>query len=259
MEFSKLLLASIIPAAFGLASPSTAAVDDHPVIELRQYKIVHGQRDAFIALFEQKFVERQEELGLRLVGQFRDAHDPDRFTWIRSFDTMAARAKGLNAFYYGPVWQANRDVANPMLEDNDNVLLLRPATPGLAFAASAREERAPAGVVLGTIEYLWKSPDERFTKFFQDELIPALSAAGIRIIAGYVPEEAENNFPRLPVRREKVFVWFARADNEAALKAALERFEGSAQARSTLAKLRDFEERDPQRLWLQPTARSALR
>jgi hypothetical protein len=261
MILAKLLLASVITAAPGAGSSAAAAApDDHPVLELRQYKIVHGDRDKFIAFFEQKFVESQEDLGLRIIGQFRDARDPDRFTWIRSFDNMTAREKGLNAFYFGPVWKANRDVANPMLDDNDNVLLLRPATPELAFARQARGDvTAPAGVVLANIEYLWKAPDEGFTKFFRDELMPALTAAGIHVIAGYVPEEAENNFPRLPVRREKVFVWFARADSEAALKSALKKLEESKGARPAIERLRDFEEREPQRLWLHPTARSALR
>jgi hypothetical protein len=235
------------------------------VLELRQYKIVPGKRDEFIALFEDRFIESQEALGMRLVGQFRDRDDPDRFTWIRSFTDMDSRRKELNAFYFGPVWKANRDRANPMLDDNDNVLLLRPASPELAFAPSAERPKrgaatVPAKSVVAAIEYLWKSPDQGFTSFFRDELVPALSDCGLTVVAAYVPEEAENNFPRLPVRSDrKILVWFATAPNGASLDRALHKLEQESETKSAIAKLRAFEERRPQILRLEPTHRSALR
>ena len=254
-----LLAAALIPAAHAAAA-RTEASDPHQVIEVRQYKISAGQRDEFIALFERTLIEGQEDLGMRLVGQFRDGSDPDRFTWIRSFPNMAARAAALNAFYFGPVWKANRDVANPFLEDNDNVLLLRPAAPDLAFPLVDREQvaKAPAGVVLATIEYLWKMPDEALVGHFRDRLVPLLAASGLEVIGAYVPEEAENDFPRLPVRREKVFVWFARADSEDRLETALAALAASSEWRSASEKWRSFQERPPQQLKLRPTARSAL-
>jgi len=44
-----------------------------PVLELRQYTLHPVKRDVLIDLFEREFVERQEALGMKLVGQFRDA------------------------------------------------------------------------------------------------------------------------------------------------------------------------------------------
>jgi len=63
------------------------------VLELRQYKLHPGQRDVLIALFEREFIESQEALGMRLVGQFRDRNDPTRFTWIREFPNMPERER----------------------------------------------------------------------------------------------------------------------------------------------------------------------
>ncbi len=255
-------------AAAILASRDVAATEppsSHPVIELRQYRIVSHRRDDFIALFEREFVETQEAVGMRLVAQFRDRGDPDRFTWIRAFPSMAARRASLESFYLGPVWRAHRAAANPMLDDNDNVLLLRPATPGLAFAtAGARGkpgEAAPAaGVVVATIYYLWKAPDEGFTGFFADRLAPALRRAGLAPLAAYVPEEQANDFTRLPVRQgEKLLVWFARADSDAAYRAAIRRLERDAEWPALKRALDNYEERDPQRLILDPTPRSQLR
>ena len=138
--------------SLGAIAAAPASASPHPVLELRQYKIVHGKRDAFIALFERKFIESQEELGIRLVGQFRDIDDPDRFVWLRAFGNMDDRGRLLNAFYSGPVWQANRNVANPMLDDNDNVLLLRPAAPSLAFVEGSRDTAPTRDLLFASIE-----------------------------------------------------------------------------------------------------------
>jgi len=211
------------------------------VLELRQYKIVPGRRDDMIDVFERHFVESQEALGAHLVGQFRDRDDPNRFTWIRSFADMQTRDAALNAFYFGPVWQAHRDEANPLLLDNDNVLLLKPLTLELAFADTDRSEM-PAGLVVATILYLWKDPAEGFGQLFAERL----AASGLQTLGVYVPETSENTFPRLPVRQhEKVLVWFSRADHQAWLEADPD--------------LTDAQERPAQVLRLDPTRRSRLR
>jgi hypothetical protein len=257
----KVALMTAITAA-GIA-PAMAKDGDAEVVELRQYKLTKGAGDAFVALFEDQFVESQEALGMRLVGQFRDQADPDRFTWIRAFTDMPARETGLNAFYFGPVWQANRDAANPMLVDNDNVLLLRPAAPDLAFAPAAPRRAAgePGGAVWVIIEYLWKTPDEGFAAFFADRMKPALTAAGVDVAGAYVPLAEPNNFPRLPVRDDrKLLVWFVRGDSHAGIEAALASARQSPRWQAEIeAPLRDAEERAPQILRLDPTPRSALR
>jgi len=243
----------------GVAEPSVP----HTVLELRQYKIIPGRRDDMIAVFDRHFVESQEALGMRIVGQFRELDDKDRFTWLRSFPDMAARETALNAFYSGPVWQAHRGEANPLLEDNDNVLLLKPASAALAFAAQGQRAAAPAraGLVVATIHYLWKDPAEGFSAFFAGRMAPELAEAGLPVLGAYVPENAENTFPRLPVRQhEKVFVWFARIDDEAAYAAALRRLRARPAWREGIARaLDDHEERSAQVLRLAPTPRSMLR
>lgn len=256
------LMAAITPSgALAEGEPAKA----HPVLELRQYKIVAGQRDAFIALFEREFVESQEALGMRLVGQYRDLDDPDRFVWLREFPDMAQRGDALTRFYTGPVWQAHRSEANPMLDDNDNVLLLRPAPRG-DFGPPARRTGIggapqPRGMVVATILYLWKDPGEGFAAFFDTRMRPALEAAGLPVLGAFVPETQPNNFPRLPVRQgEKVFVWFTRVASQAAYAQAGARLHAQPAWRDTVAaKLADAEERPPQILRLEPTPRAALR
>lgn len=248
--------------ALATAGAQASETGDARIVELRQYQIEPGARDAFVALFEDKLVDSQEAVGMRLVGQFRDRDDVDRFTWIRAFADMPARERALNSFYFGPVWKANRAAANPMLIDNDNVLLLRPAAPDLGFErAIARDPAAPAGAVWVIIEYLWKLPDEGFAPLFRDSMKPALEAAGVTVLGAYVPVDEPNGFPQLPVREDrKLFVWFVRGESHESLAEKIDHAKKSARWQSDVAApLRAAEERAPQILHLHPTPRSAQR
>jgi hypothetical protein len=106
------------------------------------------KRDVLIDLFDREFVESQEALGMKVIGQFRDLDNPNRFVWLRGFRDMPSRAQSLKDFYGGPVWKAHREAANATMIDSDNVLLLHPATPTSAFSFGIRnvlwwEQRRP--------------------------------------------------------------------------------------------------------------------
>jgi hypothetical protein len=233
------------------SEPTAPPAPDCRVVELRQYTLHPGQRDALIALFDREFVESQEALGMRLLGQFRDLDDADRFVWLRGFADMAARGAALPAFYGGPVWAAHRSAANVTMVDSDDVLLLRPAWDGAALPAplqprAAQGETAlPAGVLHALVLHL-KAPAD-------PELLAAcrgLPAAGARVLAWYASEAAPNNFPRLPVREgEPVLLGLALFDNAAA---------GEGWARDADARMQPWLARPTQHLRLAPTARSAL-
>ena len=75
---------------------------------------------------------------------------------------MATRAQALEAFYDGPVWKEHRDAANATMIDSDNVLLLRPARSGTAFALTGERPppgstAIPEGLVIATVYYLEQS------------------------------------------------------------------------------------------------------
>ncbi len=233
------------------------------VLELRQYKLVDGRRDAFVELFEREFVETQETEGMRLVGQFRDIDEANRFVWLRAFPDMAAREESLAAFYSGPVWRAHRTAANGMMIHSDNVLLLKPAMPGSSLRADAsRPVAAPrAGIVVANIWRLWAEPDAAFAAAFEASVRPELEAAGLPVIGAYLPVREPNTFPALPVREgEKVFVWFTRADSARAYSAAVKRLEARPGWKAEVAPLlADQLESPPLVRRLAPTPRSALR
>jgi hypothetical protein len=215
------------------------------VYELRQYTLHPGQRDLLIDIFEREFVETQEAEGMRLPGMFKDLRDPDRFVWLRSFADMPARAAGLQAFYTGPAWRANRDAANGTMIDSDNVLLLRPTGMGTGFTLGG-VVRPPVGAVLAAaptvvavICYATSPIDDDLLASFDRDLLPLLPKPSLATLCTLYEE---NNFPALPVRTgEHVVVWFSFEDPG-----------------SVLAQLPPWVV-DTEVLLLAPTARSLLR
>lgn len=202
-------------------NPDLRARAQSTVIELRQYTLHPGRRDVLIALFEREFVESQEALGMVLPGLFRDADKPDRFVWLREFPDMAARPEMLGAFYGGPVWQANRSLANSTMIDSDNVLLLRPAWSGADFAPSGARATIGAigsakGLVIADLHYFAAPVPDSLVTGWREAMPGRIAAAGGKFLAACVTEAAENNFPKLPVRQgENVFVSFTLFDDVA--------------------------------------------
>jgi quinol monooxygenase YgiN len=241
-------------------APALAAADTQAIVELRQYTLHPGQRDTLIDLFEAQFIETQEQSGMRVLAQFRDLDDPDRFVWLRSFADMPSRKDALEHFYGGPAWKANRDAANATMIDSDNVLLMRPADARSRFDLAGRArpalDAAPAigSLVAATIYYLREPASSALLDLVRTRIEPQWQKAGAKTLAIFATEPAENTFPRLPVRRETVLVTFVAFDDEAAHR----RFTMSA-VREDDAALQAYLARAPQTLRLQPTRRSLLR
>jgi quinol monooxygenase YgiN len=239
------------------------------VFELRQYTLHPGQRDVLVDVFDDTFVEGQEAVGMRIVGQYRDLDDPDRLVWLRGFADMEARKEALTTFYSGPVWKAHGRVAAGTMVDSDNVLLLRPLRPDTAFAPSTLKLPPPGtrgpgkGVLVASIVYVERNTPSEFGEFFQSQLQPpweqAGGSAGPSIIAQMVSEHSPNTYPALPVReKENVFVWFSLFPDQAAADEHQRTLAQSMQWREAAGQLAAWTHRKIETLRLEPTARSRL-
>ncbi|MGF6883861.1 quinol monooxygenase YgiN [Nocardia sp. GAS34] len=236
------------------------------VFELRQYTVHPGQRDVLIDLFDREFVETQEEAGIRVIGQFRDEDDPDRFVWIRGFPDMNARREALTAFYiHGAAWRTHRSAAGATMLDTDNVLLLRPARSESGFTLSSARpaldaDTLPNSRVTLTI-YHPAISGEDFAAFFEQHVKPMMAETAAPPVAYLSTEPAPNTYPALPVRTdENVFVWlavFADSDHRRDHERQLSQPNGSQ--RQVLSDLTHRLNAPPQHLRLAPTARSQLR
>jgi hypothetical protein len=265
----KFLMATIPFAAhgFGMEIPDTQPTETCcPIIELRQYTLHPGQRDVLIDLFDREFVESQEALGMKVIGQFRHLDDPNRFVWLRGFRGMPSRAQALKDFYGGPVWKAHREAANATMIDSDNVLLLHPATATSGFSFGNKERpraganEARSELIVATIYYFDAPVDAGFVEFFEKTVKPAVIGSGATILAYFVIEHSENTFPALPVREgENVLAWFARFNDAAAYERHIAALTHYPRWRDQISKeLARRLKREPEILKLSPTARSLL-
>ena len=176
------------------------------VFELRRYVMKPGRRDDLIDLFERAFIESQEACGMLPIGHYRDLDDPDSFVWFRGFPDMERRRAALQAFYLeSRAWIDNRDAANDTMIDSDNVLLLRAAREASGFDVQGLRREGGSSCVGAAVFMLDGAMPESLIASFEREVLPDLRRHAQRI-AYLVSEERENDFPRLPVRREAAFV-----------------------------------------------------
>jgi hypothetical protein len=237
-----------------------------PIVELRQYTLHPGKRHVLIELFDREFVEPQEALGMKIIGQFRDADNRNRFVWLRGFRDMVSRAQALQDFYSGSIWKVHREAANATMIDSDNVLLLRPVSATSGFSLENRQRsRAESNnirkeLIVATIYHFDTSVTIDFKEFFEQALEPTVTDAGTSVLAYFVTENSENTFPMLPVRKgENVFVWFSRFDDPAAYELHAGALARSPRWRDEISKeLTRRLKREPEILKLSPTARSLL-
>ena len=226
LRASKFLMATASFAAqvFPMEKPDAPPTETCcPIVELRQYTLHPGKRDVLIDLFDREFVESQEALGMKIIGQFRDLDDPNRFVWLRGFRDMPSRAQALEDFYGGPVWKTHREAANATMIDSDNVLLLHPATPTSGFSFGNKERpraganEARSELIVATIYYFDAPVDAGFVEFFERTVKPDVIGSGAPVLAYFVTEHSQNTFPQLPVREgENTFVWFTRFNDPVA-------------------------------------------
>jgi hypothetical protein len=233
------------------------------IFELRRYALRPGARETLIELFDRELVETQEDVGMHVLGQFRDLDDPDSFVWFRGFHDMQTRSRALADFYGGPVWKQHAGVANATMVDSDNVLLLRPLR-GLARRVDGRPAPGSTahqpGVLVVTIYPLAEPTAGDFPAFFAHDLEPALNEAGISVLATYGTEHSENTFPALPVRADaNVFVWMTLVADDAGHARRLAELEESTVWRDRIAHAEaQYFDGNTEVLRLSPTSRSLI-
>ena len=184
------------------------------VLELRQYMLKPGRRDRLVDLFARAFIAGHEERGMAILGTFADRDDESRYIWLRGFPAMAERAERLASFYGDAVWKDNREIANGTMISSDDVLLLRPSFRD-RFRLPAGRLRRPEAAALAELHILNldQPVDDAVRDHFEQRIVRAAEASGLKIVGCYETEPSANTFPALPVREEEsVLVWMAEPD-----------------------------------------------
>lgn len=234
---------------------------DFHVIEFRRYTLKEGTRENFARYFESYFPEAFQQLGAIAFGQFFERNHFSRFTWIRGFKDIDARAVLNGAFYYGPLWKEHAIKMNGLMTDSDNVLLLQPLRPerGIPVLPSVdpvKEADGAQGIVVAQIFSVKENHVEEFAER-AEAVFEKYRAAGAQEAGVLVTLDVPNNFPKLPVREDGPYlVWLGVLKNDQLLQTQLESLiERSNRTLSATGLLRG----DPEFITLAPTPRSRLR
>lgn len=184
------------------------------VLELRNYLLKPGTRDEFAEYFEKHFVDSQNVLGGRVLGQFTVAGEDDKFFWMRGFENMRRRLEFLRAFYeQGAIWKQHGANANEMMLNSDDVYLLKPLNV-VEFDESEIRQKT----LFVAIDFYFAKNNllDKLAEFFRTNFVPALE----RKPTLWVSEMSANDFPRLPViQNENLLVAITTFDNESDLTA----------------------------------------
>jgi hypothetical protein len=178
------------------------------VLELRNYLVRQGQRDEFINLFEENFVQSQNTLGGYILGQYRIKGADDNFFWIRGFKDMPTRYKFLNDFYSGsPSWKQHKSAANSMLLNNDNVYLLKSLNlkenaNDVDFNFNTNWFGQEKGVAVLDF-YTSNTKRDKLIEFVKKKYAAILNASKIENASFWISETTPNDFTGLPVFQDK--------------------------------------------------------
>jgi hypothetical protein len=236
-------------------------LSDFQVFEFRRYTIKEGEREHFAQYFESYFPEAFQQLGAIAAGSFLERRNQFGFTWIRGFHTIEDRAIANAAFYYGSVWKEHKKTLNDLMTDSDNVMLLRPLSPGrgvpiLPAVDPVTEANGAQGIVVAQIFAVKTNSVEAFAKE-AEMTFAGYRAAGAREAGVLVTLDVINNFPQLPIRTDGPYlVWLGIVrDNEMLENEFAPVAERSLPSLSATGLLRAA----PELVILDPTHRSRLR
>lgn len=192
-------------AAFPQTQNADAALNIS-VIELRNYLLKAGKREAFIQYFESNLINPQKELKGYPFGQYRVKGNDDNFFWIRCYENMKARSTFLPTFYSGPRWRQHAKTANSMMVNTDNTYLLQPLVlqkDSLAYASVKGAQLMSHDRIMVLDFYTANTRLKELLKLFARSYLPFLQQNGISEYTLWVSEPIENDFPGLPAFQDK--------------------------------------------------------
>ena len=98
--------------------------------ELRQYRILEGQRDRWVTLMEEKIMPFQISKGMVVIGSFVGEKQADLYVWIRRFASEEERKRLYEAVYESDYWKNEiTPQVDEMLDRAKTIVTRLEATP----------------------------------------------------------------------------------------------------------------------------------
>lgn len=264
-----LALIAIVGIASAQTDPSASEslmdhnprLSDFQIIEFRRYVIKDGKRPGFIQYFDTYFPEAFQQLGTIVAGSLSERQNASGFVWIRGYHTIDDRARLNGIFYYGSVWDEHRKTMNGLIDNADNVMLLRPLSPEREIAIlpavdPVAEPNGAQGVVVAEIFAVKPNSVEDFAKQ-AETTFARYRSAGAREAGVLVTLDVKNNFPQLPYRTDGPFlIWLGILRDDEMLNSAFNLITKESEKTLTASGLL---RNPPELVVLDPTPRSRLR
>ena len=93
--------------------------------ELRQYKILPGKMDEWVALMEREIIPFQVAQGMVVTASFRGAEDESAYIWMRRFENEEEKERLYAAVYQSDRWKNDIGPRIPALMDRSAVRVTR--------------------------------------------------------------------------------------------------------------------------------------
>lgn len=93
--------------------------------ELRQYKILAGKMDEWVALMDREIIPFQVAQGMAVTASFRSEKDEDIYIWMRRFESEEEKKRLYEAVYESSRWKNEFGPRIPALIDRSAVQVTR--------------------------------------------------------------------------------------------------------------------------------------
>lgn len=93
--------------------------------ELRQYKVLAGQMDAWLKVMEQEIIPFQVAKGMVICGSFQGETDASVYVWLRRFESEEQRVALYAAVYESDFWKQEMAPRIPQYLDRSAIVVTR--------------------------------------------------------------------------------------------------------------------------------------
>lgn len=93
--------------------------------ELRQYSILPGKMDDWVAFMETTIIPFQVQQGMVITASFRAEDDDSVYVWMRRFETDAECKRLYEAVYQSDTWKNDIGPQIPEMMDVSNIKVTR--------------------------------------------------------------------------------------------------------------------------------------
>jgi hypothetical protein len=93
--------------------------------ELRQYRILPGKMDDWVAFMEEVIIPFQVQKGMIITGSYRDEEDDTAYFWTRRFEDEASRKALYEAVYQSDTWKNDIGPQIPSMMDTTGINVTR--------------------------------------------------------------------------------------------------------------------------------------